>query len=723
MSASAQTTPAQAPAATPAASLPAVTVEASADASAAGLTKPYAGGEVARGGRVGILGTLDMMDTPFSTTSYTNELIQNQQSKSVADVLLNDPTVRIARGFGNFQESYFIRGFIVNSDDMAYNGLYGVLPRQYIASELFERVEVFRGASAFLNGATPSGGGVGGNINLLPKRASNEALTEVSLGAASGSQGYAAVDIGRRFGPDQSTGIRLNAAHREGGTGIDDEKVKLDLLSVGLDWHSRNVRLSADVGFQEHRLTAARPNVTLGTAFVPLTAVPSAPDNQVNYAQPWTYSNERDTFGSVRGEFDLAPNVTAWVAGGARQGNEGNSLGNTTVTDPFTGAADISRFDNQRRENALAGETGIRVKFATGSVQHSLVAAYSFFQLKEKNAYQWDFFNNLKSNIYQPVAYPLPAFTSTAFHGNDLNNPALINKTRLDSFALGDTLSFLDDRAQLTLGARAQTIDTTNYAFDTSVATGYDKSHVSPMAAFVFKLQPQVSLYANYVEALTKGDTAPLTSSSGVPVANGGAQLDPFVSKQKEVGVKYDGGRFGGSAALFSTDKPRTIINSANEFTAEGLDRHQGVELLMFGEPLKGLRVLGGVTFLDATQRSTGSASTDGKDVIGVPSAQGSIGLDWDVPGVRGLSLNGRIVATGSSYADAVNTLRVPSWTRLDVGARYMTEVSGKLLTLRARIDNLTNRNYWASVGGYPNNGYLVLGAPRTFNLTASVDF
>ncbi|HSV60375.1 MAG TPA: hypothetical protein VLJ19_15885 [Variovorax sp.] len=93
--ASAQTT-STAPTAATAGSLPPVTVEASADASAEGLTKPYAGGQVARGGRVGILGNQDMMSTPFSTTSYTNELIQDQQAQSVADVLLNAASVRRA---------------------------------------------------------------------------------------------------------------------------------------------------------------------------------------------------------------------------------------------------------------------------------------------------------------------------------------------------------------------------------------------------------------------------------------------------------------------------------------------------------------------------------------------------------------------------------------------------------------------------------------------------
>lgn len=137
-----------------------VTVTASADASEEGLTPAYAGGQVATGGRAGILGNQDYMDSAFSITSYTNELIQDRQARSVGEVLQNDPGVRVARGFGNFQESYCMRGFILSSDDIAYNGLYSILPRQYIATELFERVEVLRGASSFLKGASPSGGGI-----------------------------------------------------------------------------------------------------------------------------------------------------------------------------------------------------------------------------------------------------------------------------------------------------------------------------------------------------------------------------------------------------------------------------------------------------------------------------------------------------------------------------------------------------------------------------------
>ena len=41
--------------------LPTVVVTASADASAQGVQPPYAGGQVARGGRVGIFGSVDIM--------------------------------------------------------------------------------------------------------------------------------------------------------------------------------------------------------------------------------------------------------------------------------------------------------------------------------------------------------------------------------------------------------------------------------------------------------------------------------------------------------------------------------------------------------------------------------------------------------------------------------------------------------------------------------------
>ena len=231
-----------------------IVVEASADASSEGLSPAFAGGQVATGTRLGILGTVDIMDMPFNSIEYTNQFIRDQQAQSVADILQSDPTVRIARGFGNYQQLYMIRGFPLYSDDVTYNGLYGLLPRQYLASEFIERLDVFRGANAFLNGAAPGNSGVGGSINVVPKRAPNQPLMRGSAGWESGNQGYVAVDMARRFGPQNRTGIRVNAVTRSGGSAVDDEHRRLGAVGLGIDWQGERTRLSADIGWQDHRL-------------------------------------------------------------------------------------------------------------------------------------------------------------------------------------------------------------------------------------------------------------------------------------------------------------------------------------------------------------------------------------------------------------------------------------------------------------------------------------
>lgn len=719
LSAQAQTAPTTpAPPATSAsapdpATLAPVVVKASADASAEGLSPAFPGGQVARGGRAGVLGTKDAMDTPVNITAYTNELIQDRQARSVGDVLKNDPSVRIARGFGNFQESYFIRGFILNSDDVAYNGLYSLLPRQYISSQLFERVEVLRGASAFLSGANPGGGGIGGAINLLPKRADNEDLNRVTLGAGPDGYGSVSADVSRRFGPDNATGLRINAGYRNGGTGVDDENNKNGVFSAGLDWRSRDVRLSGDIGFQDNQLSQTRPNVDVSA----VTVMPAAPDASKNYAQPWSYSNERDLFGTLRAEWDITPTATGWAAYGLRRSREANSLANVTLTNGATGAGTFSRFDNTRRDDVDTGELGLRGTFQTGSVGHEWVTSLSAFQLDKRAAYAWDFFNTSPTNIYAPVYYPQPAFSGAAFRGNDLDSPGRTGRTKLTSLAAGDTLLLLEDDLRVTLGARWQKLEDITYAYGTGALDPdayYEKSRVSPMAGVVYRIIPALSVYGNYIEGLTKGPTTP--SVGGVV----GQSLAPYVSKQKEVGLKYDLGELGGSLAFFSTDKPRAFAGTQD---VQGKDRHRGIELTAYGRVIPSVKLLGGVTWLDAKQVSTGDPATEGKRTLGIPRWQASVGPEWQLPGVQGFALDALITYTGARYINSANAVEAPDWTRLDLGARYDLKLAQQLVTLRLRVENVTDRNYWTSAGGYPEQSYLVAGNPRTFNVSASVDF
>jgi iron complex outermembrane receptor protein len=698
-----------------------VVVSASADASAQGLPSAYAGGQVARGGRIGLLGNVDIMDTPFNTTNYTQALILEQQARSVADVVQNDPSVRVARGFGNYQELYVIRGFAVNSDDMAYNGLYGLLPRQFVASELLERVEVFRGANSFVNGAAPGGGGIGGLVNVVPKRAPNADLNRVTVGVESGGQGYAAVDVARRFDNNRA-GIRINAARRDGDTAVDRESRELNVFSVGLDYRGDNYRLSADLGFQEHKLDNPRPSVTPGAGL----AIPRAPDADSNWAQPWTRSNERDTFGSLRGEVDLAPNVVAWAAFGARNGSEFNALASPTTTDN-AGGASMYRFDNYRYDQIRTGEIGVRGTLHTGSVKHTISASASAFELKSRNAYGTSDFAGWGTNLYRPVDVTAPS--PTFFTGGSMDAPLITNRAILSSYAIADTMALLDERVLLTVGARHQRIKNTGYDYNSGAqSSGYDRSEVTPVAGIVYKPMKNLSLYANYIEALQQGPSLPGFGIDPEQLRQNPV-FDPYVSRQKEIGVKYDSGKLGMSAALFSTAQPLAGIRKATPdaltgvFGIFGEQRNQGLELSVFGMPAKGLRVLGGLTLLDAKQHKSADGTNEGKDAIGVPDTQLNIGGEWDVAQVPGLSLNARALYTAKQYADAGNTQQLPSWTRLDIGANYLTRFMDRDVTLRARVDNLTDRNYWASAGGYPGSGYLVLGAPRTVSVSATVDF
>ena len=690
--------------------LPSLTVSTSADASAEGLPQAYAGGQVAAGSRVGILGNQDYMDTPFTTTSYTQTLIQDQQAASIGEVLLNDPAVRVARGFGNFQQVYMVRGLPIYSDDIAYNGLYGLLPRQYMGTEFVERVEVLRGANAFLNGAAPGGSGLGGAINIVPKRATNEPLNEVTAGVRSGGQYYAAGDFARRFADDR-IGMRLNMARRDGDTAVDGESGELSLLALGADYRGDRLRVSADLGYQNHQVDGAQPNITIG-AGVP---VPSAPDADESVAQSWTYSNAKDTFGTLRAEYDFNDVVTGWVAAGMRTSEEEGNFANPTVINT-AGDTDAYRFYNVREDDVRTGDIGLRFSFDTGPVSHQLTTSASTYEMKSANAWAASSFaaREVLGNLNNPFDSVEPAVTAAG--AGSLSDPEVTERTRTSSYAIADTLGFMDDRLLVTLGARQQNIATYSYAYaDGSRTASYDEDAVTPIAGVVYRITPSLSAYANYIEGLVKGDVAP-TTSGGNPVANAGEALEPYVTRQAELGVKYDGGRLGGSLGVFQSRKPVAGVDASNTYGVIGKQRYRGIEFNAFGQATDDLTVLGGVSLLDT--------ELNGNDGIGAPEVQANLGLDYLVPGVDGLALDGRIIYTGEQYIDAANTRDIPSWTRFDLGARYSFLVNdAQEVTLRARVENVANRDYWASAGGYPGAGYLTVGAPRTVVVSSTISF
>jgi iron complex outermembrane receptor protein len=671
------------------------------------LPPAYAGGQVARGGKLGILGNRDMMDTPFNQTSYTQKTIQNQQAATLADVLENDPAVRANFPGGSGIDQANIRGFAAGNQDIAFGGLYGVAPTSngMMAVESVERLEVLKGPSALLNGMAPFGS-IGGAINIVPKRAGETPLTEVTPSYYSDGQIGGHVDVGRRFGPDNAFGARFNGVYRDGDTAVDRQDQETGVATLGLDFRGEVVRLSADLGYQDQFTTATRRPV----AFSAGLAVPDAPDSSSNYSQSWNFTENKNTYGALRGEFDITDYLTAFAAvgGGIRYGRSISE--NSTVNSASGTIAAGNATIQSNREEAETVEAGLRGNFTTGFIRHDMVAANTVFWKDTGLAFANSAIGS--TNLYNYVALAKPTFASMP----DPEDTLLQSRQQLTSFVITDTLSILEDKVQLTLGARRQRINTDNFNTTTGNRTSsYDRLVVSPAVGLVVKPIESLSIYGNRIQGLSQGSTAPTTG-----VSNPGEILPPFETEQHEVGVKYDFGRLAMTLAAFEVSQPSAYTQNG-VFGAFGEQRHRGLEFGTFGEITDGIRILGGATYIDSVLTKTQNGTNNGKEGVAVPDLQANIGMEWDTPFVRDLTLSGRMVYTSTQYLNAANTQELPAWTRFDIGARYAIETHGVPIVIRANVLNVFDESYWASAAA--SSGRAGLSLPRTFLLSTSFQF
>lgn len=680
---------------------------------------PYAGEQAASGGRLGMLGNRPFLKAPFSVTGYTEKLIRDQQAKSVADVTLNDPSVRADAPAYSERDSFFIRGFSVTNLDTLYDGLpYIANPRRSFL-EGIERVEILKGPTALLNGGV---GRVGGTINLVPKRATDEPLTRLTTTYLSDAQIWSHIDFGRRFGAENEWGVRVNGSYRAGDTAFDHHDNQVGVASLGLDYRGERVRASLDLNHSTQNIDAP---TSLFNSAAPGIEIPRAPDGRINTANPFEYHDSTHNNVAGRIEFDVLENTTIYAAGGASRYREDFLTSSYRIINSNGDATSTLAIQPQQIQG-FSGEVGLRSEFETGPVGHRFNA--SFAQSLNEN-YRGSFLPGAlglppayPTNIYDPVYLPNGSVDTSRFpRSNELIPFADLLST---SFAVSDTLSFYDDRFELTLGGRYQHIRQRGFntrpgnpAFPVGERNYlYEDGRFSPAIAAAFDITDSLTVYANYVEALSEGSFAPASA------ANAGEIFAPFVHDQKEVGVKYDLGSFALTAALFEIRQESGFTDPATSiYSIDGLQVNRGLELSVFGEPVQGLRLLGGITFLDAELARTQNALIEGNRVPGAPRTAISLYGEYDMPWLaEGLTLTGRAVYTGSTYYDQANTQKVSDWTRFDVGLRYALEGPyGKPVELRANVENVFNENYWASSA----RGFLATGAPRTFTLSAAFDF
>ena len=664
------------------------------------LPEAYAGGQVARGGRLGMLGNKDVMDTPFSVTSYTAKTLADLQTVTVADALERDPSVRSTGQTGGIVDSFFIRGFPVgegNLGELAFDGVYGVAPNYRVFTEYAERVEVLKGPGALMYGISPNSG-VGGVINIVPKRALAEALTRVTASYSSDTQVGGHLDISRRFGDQRQWGVRFNGSLAQGDTAIDDQQRALDIGAIALDYQGERLRLNLDFISQKERWDAASRPFTVAPGF----GVPSAASGRTNLPQDWGWSNTREQSALLGGEYDISDSLTVFAhAGGGRADVARMS---DQVPKILNAAGDTSNTPGYYKFNVdrSTADVGLRALFETGAVNHTVTAMATRYQ--DELSRGINFGKEIVSNIYHPVDVPKQYIAAPKV--------SRVSESELTGVALTDTLSVLDDRVQLTLGVRRQEIESRNYTAGV-FTTRYNDSAITPVVGVVVKPWENVALYYNYVEGLSKGDIAPDTAT------NGGDAFAPYKTKQHELGVKYEHNTFMTTVSVFQIEKPSGELGADRRFSVQAQQRNRGIELSMFGEVAPGTRLLGGVTVLDGKLTDSATPANKGNEAVGVPDVQANLWAEWDTPWAEGVTLTGGAIYTDSQYIDQANTQALDAWTRFDVGARYATRIDGRPTTFRATVQNVFDREYWSGVASY---GAISPGYPRALQLSATVD-
>lgn len=370
-----------------------------------------------------------------------------------------------------------------------------------------------------------------------------------------------------------------------------------------------------------------------------------------------------------------------------------------------------------------------RGEFETGPVSHNWSTAFDRIDRK-RTTYQG--VRQTKSSVIDPsLDIPTQLAKLDSNLGTAWNaTPSVDTVIKVNSLAVSDTLGFADNKYRLTLGGRFQAVEQKNKLNGRKA----DASRFSPMLMAAWVPQPDLVVYGNYMEDLEPSDIR--TDDDGhVTMA------DPRVSRQFEVGVRKNWGDFVTTLNAFQIKRPgywRGNTTSGTDFAArknaglaysgseQGTERSRGIEFNTYANLLnKTLRPTFGLMYLQSTVKDYPNFADNLVNGVQVanPRVIAKAGVEWDTPFAKGLTLNGNVSYFGKSYQDTKKQYVFPSYTLVDVGARYKTKLGKNTLTVSSSVENLFNKNYWQVQRGQFDRSFAVVGMPRTYWLKAELDF
>jgi iron complex outermembrane recepter protein len=312
-------------------------------------------------------------------------------------------------------------------------------------------------------------------------------------------------------------------------------------------------------------------------------------------------------------------------------------------------------------------------------------------------------------NFYNPV-YGVPLLS------NPITSKRYTSQQQIGIY-LQDRIEF--GRLSVLFGARN---DSANFDQDTPAARRRDNA-TTYNAGAIYAFDNGVAPYINYSQSFSPVTNAP-SDVRGNPFI-------PTTGDQLEGGVKYlpPGANLAVSAAGFKIRQNNVLtadLANPGYLVQTSSIEATGAEVEVKTTHLYGFNSSAAYTYLAPVVTATNTVGGIGKDPVSMPRHVASLWTTYtfaDTTALAGLTLGGGLRYIGSSYADDLNTLALPSFTLLDLSLRYRLGAIAASLNnwdVALNVKNVADKRY---VGSCDSATQCYYGLGRTIDGTLRVRF
>ena len=666
-----------------------------------------------RQARAGIAGLGDgpAWQQPVQAQSFSEDALKDAQATRLADLTKLDASTTDSYNTIGYWDYLTVRGFTL---DNAYNYRREGLPinaETRLAMDNKAAVELLKGTSGMQAGVSAPGG----LVNLVVKRPDRRVRT-ANVALTDAGDLLTSVDLGDRFGAQAEWGLRVNAAAEKLATHVDNTRGHRQLLALAVD---RKLAPGHVVELEFEQSHMSQPSVP-GYSLLGDT-LPSAKDVDPSLNlnnQPWSLPVEMTgSTGTIRFVNELGQGWKSTVTYGEQRLKSNDRaafpFGGCQLGQLYTYCAN-GNFDlyDSRSEDELRVTRSLLAQ-VQGSVQtfgirHDLhVSALRSVHLTDVStqAYQYAGTGNL-SDPYVP------------FDPNPTPNYAGISDRheRTTEWQIQDAIA-LSPEWQAWAGMRYTQLKRQSESTDGSTPAVSISQYVStPWAALAYTFAPQTRAYISWGEGV-EVKAAPY----GFSYANAGQVLPALKSRQLEAGLKGQANGQQWGANWFHINRPEAgLVGGDYQFDGESI--HQGLEGYWQGRTGPWSMAASAMAIKAERQNSTTDA-INGKHPVNVPSTTLKLSgaYAWSTP--LPMALQADIVHEGRRWVDPDNTIRLPAWTRVDLGVRATQVTSNQTITWRLGVTNLFDTRAWRESPNPFGAIYLFPMQARTVTASAQIDF